>query len=179
MDETKSELPIKEKTEPFYLSKYFSFTHFHKLLSECQVLIQQARFGYVDLQEKQFLAEQQILQNKIDALENLFFKLKDQLIKNCEPFMDVENQKLVDAEEKRIKAIEKMFDQAKPYKENLDQRTQLTLLELTQPFFNESLNELVDIQTKLKIPLNNMGFIFPKGDEFDIEAWEKRFQEGE
>ncbi len=175
-DET---LPVKEKTEPFYLAKYFSFTHFHKLLSEIQVLIQVARFGYVDIQEKMMLTEQQIIQNKIDALDNLFFKLNDQLIKNCEPFMDSQNEELVKKEQERLDAIKKMFDEAKPYKNNIDQRTQMTSVELTQPFFDECLKELVDIQTKLKIPLNNKGFLFPKGDEFDIQEWEDRFTSGE
>ena len=173
------ELPIKEKTEPFYLSKFFSFVHFHKLLSTCQELIQTARFGYRDLQEKQLFIEQQIIQNRIDALENLFYLLKDQLIKNCEPFMDKENQALVDKEEKRIEEIEKMFDDTKPYKENSDQRTGIIEKELVQPYFNECLNTLIDVQTKLKIPLNNSGFIFPKDSEFDITEWEKRFGSGE
>jgi hypothetical protein len=173
------EIPIKEKTEPFYLSKYFSFTHFHKLLSDCQTLIQVARFGYQDLQEKMYFTDEQIIHNRVDSLRNLFYILKDQLIKNCEPFMDEDNQKLIDAEEERIKELEKKFAEIEPHKDIIDQRVNLTVKELIQPFFDECLNELIDIQTKIKIPLNNMGFLFPKGSEFDIEEWEKRFKSGE
>jgi len=165
----------KEKTDPFFIAKEFSWTHFLRPLIECRRMIKIAKYGYEDISEKYQLSEQQIVINKIEALNRLIDEL-ELLCRDCEFKMSKDNWKVVEGLLERIESVKKVID-AISYG-TTDQRTQHSQVQINFEHFNNCLFELIDIDAKIKIPLNNEYIIYPKGDSFDFEDWSKDFVEG-
>jgi len=165
----------KEKTEPYYLAKEFSWTHFIKPLIECKRLIKIAKLGYEDIQEFSFLTPEQIIFNKTNALINLIHEL-DNLCADCEFIMDKTNFSLVKKEKNRVDEVNKVIDGISY--DVADQRTNRETTELNKEHFDLCLKELMDISAKIKIPINNMGIIYPKGEDFNFDDWAKKFEQG-
>lgn len=165
----------KEKTEPYYLAKEFSWTHFIKPLIECRRLIKIAKLGYEDIQEISFLNSDQIVFNKSNAMINLIHELEN-LCGDCEFIMDKDNLELVENERKRVDEVNKVIDGIT--RETTDLRTGQVQSVVNQEHFDVCLKELMDITAKIKIPINNMGIIYPKGEDFNFDDWAKKFEQG-
>jgi len=165
----------KEKTEPYYLAKEFSWTHFIKPLIECKRLIKIAKLGYEDIQELSYLNAEQIVFNKANAMTDLIHELNS-LCADCEFIMDKTNFNLVDKQRERVEEVEKVIDGIT--RETKDFRTGQVQSIVNQDHFDLCLKELMDISAKLKIPINNMGIIYPKGEDFNFDDWAKKFEQG-
>lgn len=165
----------KEKTEPYYLAKEFSWTHFIKPLIDCKRLVRIAKLGYEDISEISLLNKDQISFNKINAITNLLHELNS-LCADCEFIMDSENFKLVKAEKDKIQEVESVIDGIS--KESGDLRTGHSEIHINIEHFNNCLNQLIDVTAKIKIPINNIGIIYPKGDKFNFDTWANSFEQG-
>lgn len=173
--EQETDYTQKEKTDPFFIAKEFSWTHFLRPLIECRRLIKIAKYGYDDISEKFMINEYQIILNKIEAINRLVDEL-ELLCRDCEFKMEKQNWKVVKKLLERIEDVKKVIDGISY--EISDQRTKINQTQLNQEHFNLCLNELIDIDAKLKIPLNNEYIIYPKGDAFDFEEWQRDFIQG-
>ena len=73
----------KEKTDPYFIAKEFSYIHFLKPLSDCRRLIKIAKCGYDDISEFFVFSDEQKTTNKIEAMFNLTDEL-ELLCRDCE-----------------------------------------------------------------------------------------------
>lgn len=170
-----NETTAKEKTDPFFIAKEFSFTHFLKPLIDSRRYIRIAKYGYDDISEKYSLSQNELTDNRIEAITRLVDELEI-LCRDCEFKMEKKNWKVVEKLLGRIEEVQKVLD-AISYNTS-DTRNGTSQVQINEEHFTNCLNELVDISAKIKIPLNNEYIIYPKGDAFDLDSWGNDFVEG-
>lgn len=125
-----------------------------------------AKYGVEDLTLDIHLTENEILKNRIEALDRMIFTTK-QLISNVLFAIKKGDHENITGFNSRIENCEEAMQGI--YNEYDDEVTKERIIEIDEIKFKAIMKILYNIKTDLNIPINNAGLIFKTSDELDID----------
>ena len=166
---------IDPESEVWNIAKGFTNFSVLALLVEINNLVKTAQFGCERISEKPFIPPEQLISNRIEALQRIEDNLR-QLYENTYFVMKKDDKKLMDQIVVDLDKVRKVFDALTTIK--TDPRSRQNFETINEKHFTLCLNSLRDLKKRMHHPLNKAQLIFPTTEELDFKKLEEELIHG-